>query len=218
MKSLSAVVLLSLLAVPFTAQAEEPSNRQVPYAEIFLGYSYLNADIYGLSNSRQNVHGWKLALSTPLKPYFSLDYEASGNYVNIGVPSSTFIGVFLGADPVSELPKTVNTAVGNYTVFFGPRISYRSIFAHAMIGGDCLLGRSLGISKSEWSLAGALGGGIQFPVTKLISFRFSLDYELAKHDVFRTLPQYAGSYQYVPSLTQNNFRESAGVVFNLGKK
>jgi hypothetical protein len=212
MKSLVSFFLLALLAIPATVQAQGSSKNEIPYAEIFAGYSYLNANMNGFNESRQHLNGWKLALSTPLKPYFSLDYEVSGNYAHMMLPISLLDQEIFG------LPQKVKAAVKDYTVFFGPRVSHGPFFAHAMIGGDCLLGKALGESESEWSLSGAFGGGIQIPVTKLVSFRGSLDYELAKHSLLGSPTQLAGSYEFTPSLMENNFRVSAGLIFNIRKK
>jgi hypothetical protein len=204
MKSISALMLFVLLGIPAITSAKD---KQIPYAEIFGGYSYLNGDIYGLSSDRQHMPGWKVALSTPLNSFLALDYEVAGNYK--AIPYAT--------DPDLELPPTVDMAVRNYTIFFGPRISHGPLFAHFMIGGDCMIGRTLGISESQWSLAGAFGGGIQIPATKLLSFRISADYELAKHDLFGYPEKHAGSYVYYQEQLQKNLRLSAGIVFNIGK-
>jgi hypothetical protein len=209
MKIIHAFLITTIFAAASAfAGGQEPPEQNTPYAEILVGYSYLNADLYGLSTTRQSLHGWKLALSTPLKPYFSLDYEVSGNYQEVRVPTN----------PDFDLPPIYDMIVRDYTIFFGPRISHGPFFAHAMIGGDCLSGRAFDESDTEWSLAGALGGGVQLPMTKLLSFRFSVDYELSKHELFGTPTQQFGWYEFSPSTIQNNLRGTVGVVFNIPRK
>jgi len=182
--------------------------QQVPYAEIFLGYSYLNADLPGLSSDRQHTNGWQVSLSTPLNRWFALDYDVSGNYTTADYATGGEFG----------LPPTINMDVRDYSLFFGPRVNYGPLFVHAMIGGDCLQGRALGYSEFEWSPAGAFGGGAQFSISRRFSIRTAADYIIAKHDLFGSPVYQEGEYQYSPSLMQNNFRVSAGIVVKLGSR
>jgi len=208
MRIFCAGFLSIIFAASAMAQTQGASVQQVPYAEIFLGYSYLSADWVGLSSDRQNTNGWQVSLSTPMNRYFALDYDVSGNYATVDYATGGAYG----------LPPTVDMAVRDYSIFFGPRINYGPLFVHAMIGGDCLLGRTLGYSESEWSLAGAFGGGAQFSISKRFAFRASADYTLTKHDIFGNPVYQEGDYQYYPSLTQNNFRLTAGLVIKLGSR
>lgn len=105
-----------------------------------------------------------------------------------------------------SLPPTVTVRVRDYSYLAGPRFNLRPLFVHALIGGDHLSGSGLGLSASQDGLAGAFGGGAEVPVGRLISFRASADYVFTRHNILGG-----------PSVTQNNFRVSAGIVFRLGR-
>jgi membrane-associated protease RseP (regulator of RpoE activity) len=155
--------------------------QDVPKVEVFGGYSYLNIDINGLG-SRQNANGWETSVSENFNRWLAAEYDVSG--------------FFKTYSPVR---------VTDYSYLAGPRFNFRLLFVHGLLGGDHLTGTWSGESLSQDSLAGAVGGGMQLPVTRLISFRASVDYVFSRHDIVR-----------VPSVTQNNVRVSSGVVFTFG--
>jgi hypothetical protein len=208
MRIFCAGFLSIIFAASAMAQTQAASIQQVPYAEIFLGYSYLNGDWRGLSPDRQNTHGWQVSLSTPLNRYFALDYDVSGNYTTMDVETGGELG----------LPPTIDMDVRDYSFLFGPRINYGPLFVHALVGGDCLQGRALGFSDLEWSWAGGFGGGAQFSISRRFSLRATADYILTKHEIFGSPVYQEGEYQYYPSLMENNFRLTAGLVIKLGSK
>jgi len=89
----------------------------------------------------------------------------------------------------------------------GPRINFRPVFFHALLGVDRLTGSALGFSASQNGFAGAFGGGVQWKVGPHWAVRASGDYVFTCHNIFR------GS-----RVTQHNFRASAGVVFMFGAR
>ena len=153
----------------------------VPKVEVFGGYSYLNIDTNNLT-SRQNANGWETSVSGNFNKWLAAEFDVSGYY-------KTYSGV----------------RVTDYSYLAGPRLNFRLLFVHGLLGGDHLNGSVLGYSASQDSLAGAIGGGVQLPFTRLMSFRASADYVFSRHNILGG-----------PSVTQNNFRVSSGVVFTFG--
>ena len=113
------------------------------------------------------------------------------------------------------------TASGNlFTYLFGPQVKFRSHklhpYVHALFGGahsslwgsfvrDCTGCATTLHAPSGNAFAMALGGGLDIPVSNLISLRVGqLDYLLTRFENSLT------------TNNQNNFRYSAGVVFSFG--
>jgi hypothetical protein len=210
MKKSLMTLFLCFVTASALAQTQEKPIRPLPYAEIFLGYSFANVDTNGLTPDRQNANGWDIALTTPLNQYVAIDYDVAGYYKTYSYSTGGIAG----------LPATVDLKDRDYAIFAGPRITYGPLFAHAMIGGDRISGNILGYTAAQWSIAGALGGGLQIPAGNRISFRATADYIISRHDFFGGGPsQTLGNLAFSPSgLTQNNIRVSAGIVFNVGRR
>jgi hypothetical protein len=172
-------------ALPFDLRGQD-----FPRAEVFGGYSYLNVDTNELT-SRQNAHGWQTAVSGNFNKWLAAEFDISGHYKNydMSIPG-------LG-------PLTVKFR--DYSYLAGPRLNFRPLFVHALLGGDHLSASALGSGASQDGFAGAFGGGIVIPIKGRIGFRFSADYVFSRHNV-------TGG----PSVTQNNLRASAGIVFTFG--
>jgi hypothetical protein len=169
----------------FCLIASRLSSAQESRADVFAGYSYLNVDTNGLS-SRQSANGWEGSLSGNFNKWFAAEASVSGYYRNYDV---------LG----------INVAVRDYSYLAGPRVNFKPLFVHALIGGDHLSAGALGASASQDGLAGAFGGGLQWRFSRELSFRTSADYVFSRHNIL------GGS-----SVTQNNFRVSVGIVYGFG--
>jgi hypothetical protein len=86
------------------------------------------------------------------------------------------------ACPIGVLPPCPTQAsvdVHEYNFLFGPRVSF-SIrkfrpFVHALIGAGHIHESALGVGTSHTSFADALGGGLDYHLIPLISWRFQLD-------------------------------------------
>jgi len=162
----------------------------VPLAEFFGGYSYLNADWEGLA-SRSGIHGWNASGAFNVNRWLGVEADVSGHYTRnclgaVGLNCTTLS--FMG----------------------GPKITYRDgrivAFGHGLFGVGNLSASLVGGSLSWRELAWAAGGGVEYAATELISIR------LGQVDYLRTqfLQSLGGTYQ-------NNIRVSAGVVFKLGR-
>lgn len=167
-------------------------SQDVPKAEVFGGYSYLNIDTNGLS-SRQSANGWEASLSGNLNKWFAVEFDGSGYYKHYPVDLSIF---GLGSTSVK---------VTDYSYLAGPRINFGPLFVHGLLGGDHLTGSFEGNSESQDGFAGAFGGGIEWKFARNLYFRTSADYVFSRHNIFGG-----------PAATQNNFRASAGIVFAFG--
>jgi hypothetical protein len=168
----------------FCVAASSFAFGQDSRAELFGGYSYLNIDTNGLTASRQNANGWEASVSGNFNKWFAAEADVAGYY-------KTYGGV----------------SVTDYSYDAGPRINFKPVFVHALIGGDHLTGSASGVSESQDSLAGAFGGGVQWKVSGPFSVRASADYVFTRHNI-------VGG----PSVTQNNVRASVGIVYSFGTK
>jgi hypothetical protein len=185
---------------PWPSPAPPPRSFEptIPAAEIFVGYSYLNFNANGLTNSRHSAYGWDASVSGNFNQWFALELDISGYYKNFSYYTGN----------ASGLPNIITISYyRDYSYLAGPRLNYGPVFAHALFGGDHLSGSALGTSAPQTGFAGALGGGIQFPMGDRFAFRVGADYAFSEHNIL------GGS-----SVTKNNFRASAGIVFNLGNK
>ena len=187
------LLVLSLLAPPVASGQQastETSKGDVPKAEVFVEYAYLNIDTNNLT-SRQSANGWETSVSGNFNKWLGAEFDVSGHYKTYGV-------TIPGSGPI-------NVRVTDYSYLAGPRINFRPLFVRALFGGNHLTGSAVGFSASQGGFAGVGGGGMQLPLTRLLSFRASADYALSRHNIFGG-----------PSVSQNNFRVSVGIVFTFG--
>jgi hypothetical protein len=183
---------------PSPASPPGSPESTTPTAEVFIGYSYLNFNTNGLTDSRKSANGWEASVSGNFNQWFALELDVSGYYKNYNYYTGNALG----------LPSFVNVSYyRDYSYLAGPRLNYGPVFVHALFGGDRLSGSALGTSAAQTGFAGALGGGIQFPMNERLAFRIGADYAFSKHNSLGG-----------PSYTDNNLRISAGIVFNLGSK
>src|SRR3954447_18349342 len=171
------VLLFSFLTVPCFAQ--------IPSANVFFGYSYLNADTNG--SGRLNVHGWDASAEGKILPFIGIVGDVSRHY------SDQVVCVI--APPVS-CPPSLNGKLDSY--LFGPRVSV-SIggvrpFAHALFGVAHT--DTSGSILSDTAFATAIGGGADFRLIPLLAWRAQVDFLQTK----------------LLSNTQNNVRVSTGLV------
>jgi len=134
--------------------------QDIPAAEIFGGYAYLNVDTNGLS-ARQSAQGWEAALSANISRVFAAEFDVTGAYKTIS--------------PVS---------ISDYSYVGGVRANFRPAFVHALVGGDDLRGSTFGISASQQGLAALFGGGVEFRISRSLSLQAGGDYALSRHNIF----------------------------------
>jgi len=137
---------------------------QIPKANIFVGYSYMTADLPNISG-RQNLNGWEGSLEGKVLPFLGIVADGSGNYGKTQTP-------------ICPLPPGGSCAPVNGTIFtalFGPRVSasFHGVrpFAHFLVGAA-----DIGGVSSDFSLAEAVGGGVDFKIAPILGWRFQGDY------------------------------------------
>ncbi|HEY6127545.1 MAG TPA: hypothetical protein VIW23_05120 [Candidatus Acidoferrum sp.] len=216
------VVLLLLPLFALSTPAQES-----PTYEVFAGAAYTREDITDakvvngkLKDRYINGIGWHASVTGNANSWIGAVFDFSGEFSNprfspadFGLPQNT---------PVV----TVNSST--FTYLFGPRFTYRRMrhitpFAEALFGPATLRVSSsdLGLTDviSSTTFATALGGGIDIPVSRVVSIRLiQADYVLTRFrelgiDSNTELPVFNGQRR-----TQNNLRASVGVVFNFGRR
>jgi opacity protein-like surface antigen len=181
--------IVSILVVLTTAAC-----AQVPSGNVFVGYSYLSADVS--SSNRANLNGWNASVEGKVLPFIGIVGEFSGYYgsVVVGNPACTAVpGV-----PCPALSASTNI----HSFLFGPRVSVSvkkvRPFAQALVGAGHISESASLVSDSDTSFAYALGGGVDYHLVPLISWRLQAD--LLQTRFF--------------SNTQNNVRISTGIVIH----
>jgi len=185
--------LLALLFLSTSCVAQE-----APAWEIFAGYSFQRADlreyfkstpiIYTPRHHYVNMNGWEFSATENRNSWFGGTLDVSGYYKTPQV---------LRIDNREQI----------YSIFYGPRFSYRrpsrTAFAHILFGGTRTSVNVVptGPHPSDFSFAMALGGGMDLPLKNGAAIR------VLQADYLHT---------NAPGIAQNNFRLSAGVVFNFG--
>ncbi len=156
---------------------------------MFGGYSFLSVGNKDLS-SRQSLNGWEASASGNLTKWFAVEGDVSGHYKTVTVSG-------------------VSGTVSDYTYAGGPRINFKPVFAHVLVGGDRVSASAFGFTASHDGLSVAAGGGLEYGFSTHLSARVSADYVMNRHNV---------SVPGVPSMTEtlNNVRVSAGIVYSFG--
>ena len=178
------IAFLSFLAV--SCALSSVAAAQVPKGNIFVGYSYGSADLN--HNNRSNLNGWEGSLEGKFLPWVGLVADFNGLYGSNNFPSSS--------------TQIFNVDAREHNFLFGPRVSVSvgkiRPFAHALFGAGHVSVSTTGYSASDTSFAEALGGGFDYKLVPLISWRFQGDYLQTR---------FFGN-------TQNNGRFSTGIVLN----
>jgi opacity protein-like surface antigen len=183
-----------IIAIVFTLFALRGAGcAQLPSGNVFVGYSYMSADL--VSNSRTNLNGWNGSVEGKVFPFIGLVADFSGHYGSVPLAvNPTCTAVIGGAC------STLSASTNIHSFLFGPRVSVSvgkvRPFAHALIGAAHVSESSSLLSSSDTSFAYALGGGIDYHLIPLISWRVQGD--LLQTRFF--------------SNTQNNVRISTGIV------
>jgi len=176
------VVLCAVLSLSLVAFSQE--GVQAPKAEIFGGYQYSHATtgVSGLSGF--NLNGWNASASGFFSRNLGVTADFSGSY---GTPSLLGVGV-----------KT-----NLYTFLFGPTVRFPNSsrvtpFVHGLFGGGHFSANVAGISlPTDTGFTWAAGGGFDVALTPHFGVR------VAQADFLQSR---------LFSVTQNNFRYSAGIV------
>jgi opacity protein-like surface antigen len=186
--TITAFILLLLLVTAGYAQ--------VPSGNVFLGYSYMSADL--VSTNRSNLNGWNGSVEGKVLPFVGIVADFSGHYGSVPLAVNPTCTATVGGVGCSSLSASTDI----HSFLFGPRVSVSlgkvRPFAHALIGAAHMSASQSLLSSSDTSFAYALGGGIDYHLIPLIAWRLQGD--LLETRFF--------------SNTQNNVRISTGIVIH----
>src|SRR6266481_3476875 len=188
--------LLLVLVTPCLAQ-------ETPAWQFFGGYSFQRADvreyfkttpiIYTFRHHYVNMNGFEFSVTENRTRWFGGTLDLSGYYKTPQVAG-------------------ISNRAQIYSILYGPRISYPvsysklsgTAFAHVLFGGThtSVSVTPTGPHASDFSFGMTLGGGFDLPLRNDIAVR------VLQVDYFRNTAL---------GTSQNNYRLSTGVVFNLGK-
>jgi hypothetical protein len=177
-------------ALPTSASAQMmAAGKASPQAEVSIDYSYVRANSAGGGNSF-NLQGGSASFTFYFHKYLGLVADVGG-YDFGGQPAGL--------------------SAQMYTFMFGPRVTLRKSFhfspyAQTLFGGGRLNASTSSVQAGENAFVMSLGGGIDIGLTHHIAIR-----AVQGEYLMTRFANIAGI-----SVTQNNFRISAGVVFRFG--
>jgi hypothetical protein len=138
-------------------------GQDVPRAEVFVGYSYINADTNGLS-SRLNMNGADVSFVANFNQWAGAERNFSTYYKHLNI----------GGTGVS---------VRDFNIVFGPRLRYKWASVHALAGLDDFGGSALGGSSTNGAFGAAIGGGVVFKISRRIGLEGGGDYLVTRHNL-----------------------------------
>jgi hypothetical protein len=233
--------ILALAAMPATAE-EQPrfqifggySYMHTPQNLTLNPILAQPFSMLGSANGGTHQNGWNISLAINLTKNLALVADTSGHY------SDRNIRVDYGTSTSNEVIHEAAES-STHSFLFGPRINFGgnkkiNPFGHAMFGFS-KMNRDLAIraisqsgdsnatihdsqSLSDTSFAFAAGGGIDWRCSKWFSIRLiQADYIRAKRQFsYKPIFYFEGDRVSIGRDNMaNNFRLSAGLVFNIGK-
>jgi opacity protein-like surface antigen len=172
-------------ATAFTPFSPLGYGENIPRLETYFGYSFMNAGTSGLS-SRQNVSGLEASAAVHLNRWLAGEASLGAYYKTLQIIN---VGTF---------------GFHDFLVMGGPRVNFHKAFFHALVGMDHLAGSTnfyaVNGTATDNALAAAVGGGVQWNVTRQFAVRAASDYVMSRFE----------------GLSQNNIRVTLGLVFQLG--
>ncbi len=144
------------LGLTLAAQTALQAQSGYPGADVFSGFSYMNAD--GGAGPRQNFVGWQAGFGGNFTRTLGLVGDFGGQYKSIS-----------------------GVSVSLYQYLAGPQMNFHfprsTAFVHALVGGATSRGSFGGLSASASGFALGLGGGLDVGVSKRFAVRvFQVDY------------------------------------------
>jgi len=162
----AAAVLLVLLLSSSFALGQPPSGN------VYFGYSRTDTNL--TPGQSTGLNGWNGSVEGKVLPFIGLVADFSGHYGSQNVPVACPLQIL---PPCSPQPSNVD--VSEYNFLFGPRVSFKISkfrpFVHALIGAGHIHESASALSNSDTSFADALGGGLDYHLIPLISWRFQAD-------------------------------------------
>jgi opacity protein-like surface antigen len=152
-------------------------DAQLISGNVFAGYSYLNVEY---PENRVGLSGWNASVEARLMHHLGIVADFSGQY---GSPDFAVFYPCPSTDSSfcsqPENPQEVKTSVEQYNFLFGPRLSFRlkrfRPFAEVIVGASHYHQATSLVSASYTSFAYAFGGGVDYPLTRLLEWRIQFD-------------------------------------------
>lgn len=194
--------LLLLVALIAIVGQTAPAQINYPKAELFLGYSYGNADsnVGGRPGPRPHANGWAGSLSGNLHKNLGFTADVAGHYGNLRVQQPT---------------GRVELDYRDYQYLFGPQLTHRmeyvNVYAHGLFGVV-----NTKLSGGTFTLP---GGAVTIPRTDVTDFAMGFGAGADAHINRRVALRFG--FDYVPVHTDtkdwlSNFRAQVGFVFKFG--
>ena len=185
---LLAVALLCFLSA-LHAQSEAGARYQ-----IYGGYSFFSNTINGIPGSRQPLNGWDASIAFP--PWHSLRFTLD-------------VSAYRGSNLSAPQQPLFIMGGGQYT----RRMRGEQVFVEGLLG-EAGMNPNWGPSQTigyTASISALLGGGLDTPLTRHISFRVSGGYQYAYFNLGG--PHIAIPYR-LPGMPTNFGRISSGLVWH----
>jgi hypothetical protein len=188
-------VMVAILGLGIIATAQVPTG-----GNIFLGYSYFNADTN--ESNHAHLNGWNGSLEGKIFPFVGIVADVGQYYGRGDFPATC--GALAPAPLPQTQPPPCTYDARVLTAVFGPRVSFSvgklRPFANVLVGAGRWSGTPSPGSgtSSDISFANAFGGGIDYHLIPLIAWRVQADEVQTRFF----------------SATQNNLRLSTGIVFH----
>jgi len=161
----SAAVCLVLFCASFAL-------GQLPSGNVYIGYSHTDTNL--LPEQSTGLNGWNGSLEGKVLPLLGVIADFSGHYGSQNLPVACPLQIL---PPCPPLPSNVD--VSEYNFLFGPRLSFTVSkfrpFVHALIGAGHIRESAAALSDSDTSFADALGGGLDYHLIPLLSWRVQFD-------------------------------------------
>jgi hypothetical protein len=121
----------------------------------------MSADL--ISGNRTNLNGWDASVEGKVLSFIGIVGDFSGHYGSQGLPLIN-----------------LNANISEHNFLFGPRVSVsvRKVrpFAQALFGASHISESASGFSDSNTCFAYALGGGVDYHLIPLVSWRVQADW------------------------------------------
>lgn len=184
------IFFIALTLISFASLAA----AQVPTAgNVFVGYSYYSTDLTGLG--RKGLNGFEGSIEGKIIPWVGIVADFSANY-----GTQLFLGPCPIVVPIGSggcLNESANVHIDNF--LFGPRVSVSvgkiRPFAEGLVGFAHASTNGFG---NDTSISSGVGGGIDYHLVPLVSWRLQADY----------------LHSHLFNVVQNNVRVSTGIVIH----
>jgi hypothetical protein len=159
-KRIAIVLALWMMSAAGFAQTRSAGN-------VFLGYSFNRAST-GWSNTG-NLNGWELSAERKVAPILGFVLDVGTQYGTLKIPAAR----------ITNGPGNYDLTTRVESLMFGPRVSvsvgkFRP-FATALIGAGHLHEDALDHAYGETSVADAIGGGVDYKIIPMASWRVQGD-------------------------------------------